>query len=253
MTVESPGGYAIIGKPVPKKDAWSKVTGEAKYADDLFLAGMLHGKLLRSPHAHAKICHIDKSRAEKLPGVRSVITGKDFPGIQYGNMPQTRDYLPLAIEKVRYIGDEVAAVAAIDEEVAEEALDLIRVDYETLPAVFDAEEAMKPGAPQLHDRAANNISAETAFQFGDVAKGFAESDYVQEDLFETQAVKQGMLEPHACIGLWDETDKITLWATKQSPYVVWRQLAMGLGIEAGRIRVPWISAPSCSPRNAGGR
>ena len=237
MSVQACGDYAIIGKPVPKKDAWIKVTGEAKYADDLFLAGMLHGKLLRSPHPHAKISHIDTSRAEKLAGVRAVITGKDFPGVKYGNMPQTRDYLPLAIDKVRYIGDEVAAVAAIDEEIAEEALDLIRVEYEPLPAVFDAEEAMKPGAPQLHDHAANNMSAETAFQFGDVAKGFAESDYLQEDLFETQPIKQGMLEPHACIGQWDETGKITLWASKQSPYVVWKQLSMGLGIETSRIRV----------------
>lgn len=237
MSVEVPGDYAIIGKPVPKKDAWIKVTGEAKYADDLSIAGMLHGKLLRSPHTHAKITHIDTSRAEKLPGVRAVVTGTDFPGIKYGSMPQTRDYLPLARDKVRYIGDEVAAVAALDEEIAEEALELIRVDYEPLPAVFDAEEAMKPGAPQLHERAGNNISAETAFQFGDVAKGFAESDYVQEDFFETQAIKQGMLEPHACIGLWDGADRITLWASKQSPYVVWKQLSMGLGIETSRIRV----------------
>ena len=237
MTIEPHEDHAIIGKPVPKKDGWIKATGEAKYADDLFMPGMLYGKLLRSPYPHAKISHIDASRAKKLPGIRTVITGKDFPGIKYGNMPQTRDYLPLAIEKVRYIGDEVAAIAAIDEDSAEEALDLIRVEYEPLPAVFDAEDAMKPGAPQLHDHAATNISAESAFQFGDVDKGFAESDYLREDLFETQPIKQGMLEPHACIGLWDETDKITLWASKQSPYVVWKQLAMGLGVEASKIRV----------------
>src|SRR3990167_4001099 len=237
MTIEPHEDHAIIGKPVPKKDGWIKATGEAKYADDLFMPGMLYGKLLRSPYPHAKISHIDASRAEKLPGIRTVITGKDFPGIKYGNMPQTRDYIPLAIEKVRYIGDEVAAIAAIDEESAEEALDLIRVEYEPLPAVFDAEDAINPGAPQLHDHAATNISAESAFQFGDVDKGFAESDYLREDLFETQPIKQGMLEPHACIGLWDDTDKITLWASKQSPYVVWKQLAMGLGVEASKIRV----------------
>jgi len=237
MVAETMQDYSIIGTPVPKKDAWVKATGEAKYADDLFLHGMLHGKLLRSPHPHAKIVHIDVSSAAKLPGVRSVVTGKDFPGIRYGNMPQTRDYLPLAIDKVRYIGEEVAAVAAIDEDTAEEALDLIRVEYELLPAVFDPDEAMQPGAPQLHEHAPSNISSQSAFHFGDVDKGFADSDYIREDIFETQPIKQGMLEPHACIGLWDNTGKITLWASKQSPYVVWRQLAMGLGIEPNKIRL----------------
>lgn len=237
MASESIHDYSIIGKSLPKKDAWLKATGEAKYADDLFLHGMLYGKLLRSPHPHAKIVHIDVSSAARLSGVRAVVTGRDFPGIKYGNMPQTRDYLPLAIDRVRYIGEEVAAVAAIDEDTAEAALDLIRVEYEPLPAVFDPEEAMQPGAPQLHEHASSNISSQCAFQFGEVEKGFADSDYVREDLFETQPIKQGMLEPHACIGLWDNTGKITLWASKQSPYVVWRQLAMGLGIEPGKIRL----------------
>ncbi|MBI4522369.1 MAG: molybdopterin-dependent oxidoreductase [Deltaproteobacteria bacterium] len=235
MSVDS-HDYSIIGKPLPKKDAWIKAAGEAKYADDLFFNGMLYGKLLRSPHPHAKIVHVDVSRAATLAGVRAVVTGKDFPGIKYGNMPQTRDYLPLAIDKVRYAGEEVAAVAAIDEDTAEEALDLIRVEYELLPAVFDPEGAMEPGAPQLHEHAASNISSQTAFHFGDVERGFADSDYVREDLFETQPIKQGMLEPHACVGLWDNTGRITLWASKQSPYVVWRQLSMGLGIEPGKIR-----------------
>ena len=230
-------GYSIIGKPLPKKDAWPKATGEAKYADDLFMHGMLHGKLLRSPHPHAKIVNIDITSAAKLAGVRAIVTGTDFPGIRYGNMPKTRDYLPLALDRVRYIGEEVAAVAAVDEDTAEEALDLIRVDYEPLPSVFNAEEAMQPDAPQLHEHAPRNISAQSTFHFGDIARGFAESDYVREDSFETQAIKQGMLEPHACIGLWEATGKITLWACKQSPYVVWRQLAMGLGIDAGQIRV----------------
>ena len=139
--------------------------------------------------------------------------------------------------RVRYIGEEVAAVAAIDEDTAEEALDLIEVEYEPLPAVFDPEEAMQPGAPQLHDHAAGNISGHSAFHFGDVEEGFAAADYIREDVFETQPVKHGMLEPHACVGLWDNSGKITLWACKMSPYVVWRQLAMGLGVEPGKIRV----------------
>ena len=230
-------GYSVIGKPTPKKDGWVKATGEAKFADDLYFPGMLHGKLLRSPHPHARILHIDTSRAEKLPGVRAVITAKDFPGILYGNFSHTRDYLPLAQEKVRYIGEEVAAVAATDLDTAEEALDLIRVEYEILPAVFHPEEAMQPGAPQLYDHAPGNIAAKSEFHYGDVEKGFAESDYVREDTFETQSMKQGMLEPHACVGLWESPGKITLWSCKSSPYVVWRHLAMGLGIDPGNVRV----------------
>ena len=230
-------GYSVIGHSVPKKDGWVKVTGEAKFADDLYFPGMLHGKLLHSPHPHAKIIHIDSSRAEKLRGVRGIVTGKEFPGVLYGNFSHTRDYLPLAIDRVRYIGEEVAAVAAVDLDTAEEALDLIQVEYEPLPAVFDPEEAMQPGAPQLYDHAPNNVAAESHFQFGDVEKGFAESDYLREDVFETQAMKHAMLEPHACVGLWDATGDVTLWSCKSSPYVVWRHLAMGLGIEQGKVRI----------------
>ncbi|HKZ51223.1 MAG TPA: molybdopterin cofactor-binding domain-containing protein, partial [Dehalococcoidia bacterium] len=235
--IETYDDYAIIGRPIPKKDAAIKATGDVKYADDMFLPGMLYGKLLRNPHPHARILHIDTSRAEKLAGVRAVITGRDFPGIKYGNFPHTRDYLPLAIDRVRYIGEEVAAVAAMDEDTAEEALDLIAVEYETLPAVFDPEAALLPGAPQLHDHAPDNISARSAFDYGDLEQGFRESDHIREDVFETQPIKHGMLEPHACIGLWDGTGKITIWACKQSPYVAWRQLSMGLGVPPGDIRL----------------
>src|SRR5450830_14612 len=229
--------YDVIGQPTPKKDGALKALGCAEYADDISMPGMLHGKLLRSPHAHARIVRIDTRRAEVLPGVRAIVTGKDFPGIKYGNLPQTRDYLPLAVDTVRYIGEEVAAVAAIDEDTAEEALDLIEVEYELLAAVFDPEEAMGSGAPLLHDKAPGNICAQIAFEFGEVDAAFSRADYVREDIFETQPVKQGMLEPHACVGLWDSSGKISLWACKMSPYVVWRQLAMGLGVELGNVRV----------------
>ena len=204
--------FQVLGRAIPKKDARLKASGRAEYADDLSMPGMLHGKLLHSPHAHAKIVNIDTSRAAALPGVRAVVTGSDFPNIKFGNLPQTRDYLPLAIDTVRYIGEEVAAVAAIDEDTAEEALDLLRVEYEPLPAVFDPEEATKPGALQLHAHAPGNISAHSAFHFGDVDAAFARSDYIREDVYETQAVKQGMLEPHACIGLWDNAGKVSLWS-----------------------------------------
>jgi len=230
-------GLNVIGKPYPKKDARIKVTGECKFAADLVVPGMLHGKMLRSPHAHARILGIDTSRAERLPGVKAVITGKDFPGITYGNFIHTRDYLPLALDRVRYIGEEVAAVAAIDEDMAYEGLDLIEVEYEPLRAVFGPEEAMKEGAPLLYDDKPNNISSKSEWAFGDVEKGFEASYLIKEETFETQAIKHGMLETHTCIGYWDATDRITLEACKQSPYTAWRQLAMGLGVPPSKIRM----------------
>ena len=137
--------YSVVGKSVERTDGRVKVTGKAKYAGDLVAAGMLHGKLLRSPLAHAKILNIDTSRAKALPGVMGVITGKDFPGIPFGTRPDTRDQIPMPITKVHHFGEGVAAVAAMDEDTAEEALDLIKVDYEELPVVLTAEDALKPG------------------------------------------------------------------------------------------------------------
>lgn len=142
--------YSIAGKPLPRVDGLIKATGKATYTDDLLLPRMLYGKVLRSPYPHARIINIDTSKAEKLLGVKAIITGKDIPRIRYGwrdNLPP--DKYPLAIDKVRFIGDEVAAVAAIDEDTAEEALNLIRVNYEPLPAVFDPIEAMEDGAPVI--------------------------------------------------------------------------------------------------------
>ena len=270
MAEELRNEYDIIGQPTPKKDGLLKAMGGAEYADDIFMPGMLHAKLLRSSHPHAKIINIDTSRAAALPGVRAVITGKDFPGILYGNLPQTRDYLPLAVDRVRYIGEEVAAVAAVDEDTAEDALDLISVEYEPLPAVFDPVQAMADGAPLLHEGSEGNVSAQTAFEFGEVDEAFAGAAHIREDEFQTQPVKQGMLEPHACVGLWERTGKVTLWSCKMSPYVVWRQLAMGLGLEPGDVRMvqtyvgggfsaaskkpcPWIFAPCCFPKKPAAR
>jgi 4-hydroxybenzoyl-CoA reductase subunit alpha len=229
---------SVIGKGVPKVDAVLKATGRAVYGADFSLPGMLHGKILRSTLPHAKILNVDTRKALKLPGVRAIITGKDFPwGLKYGFTAVTRDQTPLAQEKVRYIGDEVAAVAATDEDIAEEALDLIKVEYEELPAVFDPFEAMKEGAPQIHDHVKNNISAEQHLAFGDVEQGFKESDHVREDEFRTQAIKHGFLEPHASVGLWDPSGKATLWGNKQSPYIVNRKLAMALGLAPSKVRI----------------
>jgi len=230
--------FSVVGKGVPKVDGILKATGKAVYGADFSLPGMLYGKVLRSTVPHAKILNIDTSKALKLPGVRAIITGKDFPwGMKYGFTATTRDQTPLAQDKVRYIGDEVAAVAAIDEDIAEEALDLIKVEYEELPAVFDPFEAMKEGAPQIHDYAKNNIGAEQHLDLGDVEKGFQESDHVREDEFSTQAIKHGFLEPHASVGLWDPSGKATLWGNKQSPYIVYRKLAMAFGLPPSKMRV----------------
>ena len=129
--------FSVIGKGVPRVDAIAKATGQARYGADYASSGMLFGKILRSPYSHAKILNIDTSKAKKVKGVKEVITGKDFPGFKYGCMSHTRDQTPLAVDKVRYIGDEVAAVAAVDEDTAEEAVDLIDGDYEIVPAGFD--------------------------------------------------------------------------------------------------------------------
>src|SRR3990170_8702481 len=165
--------YSLIGKPIPRVDGLIKTTGEAAFAADLILPGMLWAKVLHSPHPHARIVHIDTSRAERLPGVRAVVTGKDIVGgDKYGFLPTTRDELPFETEKVRYVGDEVAAVAATDVDIAEEAVNLIRVEYELLKPVFDPEEALRPDAPLIHERLKNNITAQCHVHFGDVEKGF---------------------------------------------------------------------------------
>ena len=229
---------SVVGKGVPKIDGILKATGKATYGADFSLPGLLHGKILRSTVPHARILNINTSKALRLPGVRAIITGKDFPwGLKYGFTAITRDQTPLAQDKVRYIGDEVAAIVAIGEDIAEEALDHIKVEYEELPAVFDPFEAMKEGAPQLHDHVKNNISAEQHLAFGDVEKGFRESDHVREDEFTTQAIKHGFLEPHASVGLWDPSGKATLWGNKQSPYIVYRKLAIALGLPPSKVRV----------------
>ncbi len=224
-----------MGQRVRRVDGSIKVTGEALYTDDLFLPGMLCGKILRSPYSHARILNIDKSKAERLPGVKAVIAGKDTPGRRYGVRP-TLDQYPLAIDKVRYIGDEVAAVAAISEDVAEEALDLIKVEYEELPAVFDVEEAMRPDAPKLHGEE-TNIVGKTDISYGYVEKGFSESDYVREDRFTTSEQSHGQIEPHAILAEWDSSGRLTCWVTNAGPFTIRRSLSTGLGIPESKVRL----------------
>ncbi len=229
--------YAVIGKRLPRVDAREKVMGQAKYAADYSLPGMLWCKVARAPYPHARILNIDTSRAERLPGVKAVVTAKDFGGWTWGFMANTRDESPLASDKVRYIHEAVAGVAAIDEDIAEEACGLIKVDYEELPGVFDPEEAMKEGAPVIHNYRPNNVSVEYHWNFGDVEKAFADSYIVREDRFETGKVIVGFLEPPASLAYYDPAGYITVWPAKQSPYFHYRHIAACFNLPLSRVRV----------------
>ena len=234
--------YINVGKRFPRVDGIVKATGEAKYAADLSLPGMLWGKILRSPYPHARILNIDIGKAKGLPGVRAVLTGMDTIGFKSGGISAKGDEPYLALEKVRFIGDGVAAVAAIDEEIAEEALDLIEVEYEVLPAVVNPTTAMNEDAPLIHDHAPRNISFKTGLSYGDVDKAFKECDYLRQDTFETTPIRHGFLEPHAALATWDNSSKLTFWGSKQSPYFTYRNMAKALGIPLSHIRVvqPYI-------------
>ena len=234
--------YSVLGKRLPRVDGPVKATGMARFADDLTVPGMLYGKILRSPHAHARILNIDTSRAESLPGVRGIIVGADFGDYRYGLRPDTRDEYPLARGKVRYLGEEVAAVAAIDEDTALAALELIRVDYQVLPAVTDPEEALQETAPLLHEDKPGNISVHMKTSFGDVDEAFRQADYIREDRFYSQSVLHGYLEPNAALAIWEPPNRITIWASKQSPYFLYRNLANCFNVPLSNVRLiqPYI-------------
>ncbi|MDP6734945.1 MAG: molybdopterin-dependent oxidoreductase [Nitrospinaceae bacterium] len=227
----------VVGNRMPMLDAAAKAKGTAQFIDDLVLPGMLHGKILRSPLPHAKILHIDTSKAEKLSGVKGVMTGTDIPDRKYGIVPKAKDEYALAKTKVRYIGDEVAAVCAVDPEIAEEALELIKVDYEELPAVFDPMEAIKEGAPLVHADVQKNISASIRKEFGDVEKAFGESDFIFEDTFYSQAVNHAPLEPHGALAQYDPKGELTIWSSTQIPFFLRRNLSTTLLVPESKLRV----------------
>ncbi len=229
---------SVVGKRLPKIDAPDKATGRAIYTDDIKLPNMIYGKTLLSPHAHAKIISIDASKARRLDGVKVVLTGADVPDLTYGTSPPRYDENILAKDKVRYVGDVVAAVAAIDEETCYRAIELIDVEYELLPAVFDPEEAMKEGAPRLFaDKFKNNINTRVDHHFGDIDKGFAEADYVREERFVGNRTYQNPMEPHCAIAEWDRHGRVTLHTSTQVVHYVHHQLTRILGIPMGDIRV----------------
>ncbi|MFH1821521.1 MAG: molybdopterin cofactor-binding domain-containing protein [Methanobacteriota archaeon] len=230
--------YGSVGKSFPKLDAPDKVVGIAKYVMDVKIPGMLYAKVLRSPVPHARIKRIDTSKAERVKGVGAVITHKNVSRVPYNSTPHPgttpKDKYVLD-NKVRYVGDEVAAVAAVDEDTAEEALELIDVDYEELPAVFDPEEAMEPGAPRIHE-AKNNICTSIFKEWGDVKKGFAKADYIFEDRYETPGQHSCPLEPHACLASY-ESGNLRVWSSVQMPHPAVIVLSEIFGIPQNRIRI----------------
>jgi len=229
--------YRVIGQGLPRIESAEKATGEAKYVADLKLPRMLFGKILRSPHAHARIMNINTDKARKMPGVKVVLTGRETLGIKIGALSGSRDRQLIAVEKVRFIGEAVAAVAAVDEDTAQDALDLIEVEYEALPAVFTVEEALKDSAPRVHENIERNIAFERRWNFGDVEKAFLDSDYVREDRFTTSIVLHGFIEPTGCLAAWEPSGKYTLWLGSQMPFTTRRDLALALGVPEGRVRV----------------
>jgi 4-hydroxybenzoyl-CoA reductase alpha subunit len=227
---------SFVGKRLAKLDAPGKVTGQVVYGHDMTLPRMLCGKILRSEHAHARILNIDTSRAKSLPGVKAVITAEDIPDLRIG---WARDHPVLKAGKVCSVRDEVAAVAAVDEDTALEALDLIRVEYEELPGVFDPEEAMKPGAPIIHAEAPNNIQEKMrqSYYHGDVFQGFAESDVVIEDRFELPFVTHCCMGTSFCLSSFSPSGDLTIWSSTQMPFMYQRDMGMALGIPANKIRI----------------
>ena len=232
----------VIGKPFRKVDARAKCTGQTKFADDIVLPRMLACKILRSHEPHAIIKNIDVSKAMALPGVFAIVTGKDFP-IPYGILPVSQDEHALCIDKVRFVGDPVAAVAAIDEDVAFDAMNLINVEYEPLQTISSIEEGLLVDEPRIHEYGdGGNVHKKVSLEFGDVDEGFAEADLIREDTFFYEGNTHLPMEQHAAVAYFDPDQKLTLWSTTQTPHYVHRALTKVLEIPASHIRV--IATPN---------
>lgn len=230
----------VVGKNITRLDAYEKATGAAKFTGDMWLYGMLYGKILRSPYAHARIVSIDTSKAEKLEGVKAILTHKDVPRVLIGESGVEDAYvLP---HKVRFVGDEVLAVAAESEEIAEQALELIDVEYEELSIVLAPEEALRPGAPLIPppEVSATNLlevdSRTLISERGDVEKGFSEADLIVEDNYHTSFVQHMPIEPRACLAKWDG-EKLLVWVSTQQPFAYRQTIARVLGIPQTRVKL----------------
>lgn len=238
-----PATYRVVGTPRPKVDAYGKVTGRALYADDIMLPRMLYGRLLRSPHPHARLLSIDIRDALALPGVLAVLTGEDLP-CRYGILPSSQDEYALAQERVRYVGDPVAAVAAVDPDVLDEALRCIRVEYEVLPALMSIDDALAHPEIKINDEARiGNIHKAVSYEFGEVEAGFASADYVREDWFYYEGNNHAPMEEHACVANWEPNPadpvggKLTLWSSTQTPHYVHREVSKVLNLPRSHVRV----------------
>ena len=241
-TRKSQSDLELIGTPMRKIEGLDKSTGRAVYTDDIVLPGMLHGKILRSPYPHARIVSIDVSEAKKLKGVHAVITGEDIP-TKYGIIPWTADEYPLCTDRVRYIGDGVAAVAAVDEDQAIRALELIQVEYEELPAFLDPYEALAAdgSTPYVHEPRKEggngNVTKQVQLEFGEVDELMVGSDVIVEGQYFFEGSTHTPIEPHCAIGLWDGVGKLTVWSATQVPHYLHRELARVLELDPARVRV----------------
>jgi CO/xanthine dehydrogenase Mo-binding subunit len=243
--------YRTVGKPLPRIEGVDKVTGKTQYAADVPIAGVLWGKVLRSPVPHARIVRIDTSKARTLSGVRAVLTGADLPPVYVGS--RMKDMPVLARERVRFVGDPVAAVAAESRETAAEAVSLIEVEYDELPAVYDPEDALRPGAPILHENRSQyrnappvpdgmpNLQSTMVWKNGDLEAGFKRAYRIFEHTFRTQLTHHGYLEPHACMVKVDPAGKVEIWACNKAPYELRDRLAEDLEIPKERIKVHIMS------------
>ena len=238
--------YNVVGKRPIRHDGYDKVTGKAQYGADIHLPGMLQGYVLRSPHAHAKILSIDTSKAEALQDVRAVVTAADLPlrddaaTVLGSGPPVNLNHVSsnvLARDKVLYKGHAIAAVAAVSAHAAAEALSLVEVEYEVLPAVTDVEAAMKPGAPRLHEKFEGNVASHNQSALGDVERGFKEAEVIVEREYRTKTVHQGYIEPHAATAWWTPQDKITVWCSSQGHFPVRERTAAVLGVPSHQIKV----------------
>src|SRR3954469_3505961 len=229
--------FDIIGKPRRRVDGRAKVTGQLRYADDLALPRMLFAKLLRSPHPHAVVEAIETEKARQHPGVHLVLTGQDFP-VPFGIMPVSVDEYPLARERVRYVGDPVAAVVAVDEQTAVEALGLIDVRYRLLPPIASAEEGLQRPEPRIHDYGEQgNIHRNQSYEFGDVSEALAKSDLVFEDIFFYEGNTHLPMEQQASLAFIDQDGKLQISSSTQNPHYLHRQLARVLQIAESQVRV----------------
>lgn len=227
----------IIGKRFPKIDAWERVSGKAVYASDIYLPGMLYAKILRSPHPHARVVNIDAEKARALPGVKAVLTPRDIAAFSWDKTPGRGHHdMPILADVARFAGDDIAVVAAVDEDRAQEALDLIKVDYQILPFVLDPEEALKPSAPKIHPAGNLFRGKPSTLTRGNIEKGFQEADLVYEGKYTTPMLQHVSAEPRVCVAQW-ERGKLMVWDSSQYTFGTQAGLAYILKIPMSKVRV----------------